>query len=306
MDPERELMRLWGLVSDIMDQLNHNKTLTSKLQLEAAQLRENASHTTKASTLRRFNTDISKEAFSSELERLSVALVMENQTLLHENKQLNSLLQEYQQTLGSVVAKFRGHTHAAQTHESTLSKHYEALLSRDRGEDGLDSYGLDPSQLNNLAALTRAALRSFDGKDPQDNGEANPEEEETVDDEDGPGDWAIERERGILRLEQENAELRKALGISPSQDQEHGIDVGDKIFASQPSPLPRSSPLRDDRPSGRGGSRVALGSTRRLGVPNFNRRGPGATGAAQERVMSPPNDVEWKREASGETGGDSF
>jgi SIKE family len=39
-----------------------------------------------------------------------VALVMENQSLLHENKQLNSLMHEYEQTLETVMGKLRGHS----------------------------------------------------------------------------------------------------------------------------------------------------------------------------------------------------
>src|SRR5882724_8700095 len=34
---------------------------------------------------------------------------MENQTLLHENKQLNTLMQEYEKTLETVMNKFRAH-----------------------------------------------------------------------------------------------------------------------------------------------------------------------------------------------------
>lgn len=74
--------------------------------------------------LRRFNLDISDgeltrlrhldpqlmlaEEFSSELEAFSSHLVLENQQLQHENKQLNTLLKEYEQTLESVMGKFRG------------------------------------------------------------------------------------------------------------------------------------------------------------------------------------------------------
>lgn len=76
--------------------------------------------------LRRFNTDLSQgstgssnaacliilrvplaEVFESELERMNASLIIENQTLLHENKQLNSLLKEYEQTLETVMTKFR-------------------------------------------------------------------------------------------------------------------------------------------------------------------------------------------------------
>lgn len=38
---------------------------------------------------------------------MNASLVIENQTLLHENKQLGSLLKEYEQTLETVMAKFR-------------------------------------------------------------------------------------------------------------------------------------------------------------------------------------------------------
>jgi hypothetical protein len=47
------------------------------------------------------------EVFESELERMNASLIIENQTLLHENKQLNSLLKEYEQTLETVMTKFR-------------------------------------------------------------------------------------------------------------------------------------------------------------------------------------------------------
>jgi hypothetical protein len=144
--------------------------------------------------------------------------------------------------------------------------------------------------LNNLAALARAALRSINGKDPQYNDEGNAEEDETMNEEDGPGDWVDERENEILRLEHENTELRRALGISPDQDQEHGIDIGDKTFSFPHHPSPRSSPLRDDPNSG-GGGRIVLAPARRTTIPNFNRRGPGEAAAARERVSSPPNDI---------------
>lgn len=48
------------------------------------------------------------EEYSSELEAFSAHLVLENQQLQHENKQLNGLLKEYEQTLESVMGKFRG------------------------------------------------------------------------------------------------------------------------------------------------------------------------------------------------------
>ncbi len=54
-----------------------------------------------------YNSYVGKEVFESELERMNASLIIENQQLLHENKQINSLLKEYEQTLETVMAKFR-------------------------------------------------------------------------------------------------------------------------------------------------------------------------------------------------------
>lgn len=49
------------------------------------------------------------ETFESELERHNAQLIIENQTLLHENKQLSILLKEYESTLETIMQKFRTH-----------------------------------------------------------------------------------------------------------------------------------------------------------------------------------------------------
>lgn len=85
-----------------------------------------AIHTQTGFTLRRFNVDISQgtspsyalgnvadrecvEEFESELERLNVSLVGENQGLQQENRQLSVLLKDYEGTLEAVMAKFRAY-----------------------------------------------------------------------------------------------------------------------------------------------------------------------------------------------------
>lgn len=52
---------------------------------------------------------MSTEEFESELEKLNVSLVMENQALQQENRQLSSLLKDYESTLEAVMGKFRAH-----------------------------------------------------------------------------------------------------------------------------------------------------------------------------------------------------
>lgn len=49
-----------------------------------------------------------KEEFQTESERFASHLVLENQSLQFENKQLNALLKEYETTLEQVMGKFRG------------------------------------------------------------------------------------------------------------------------------------------------------------------------------------------------------
>lgn len=49
------------------------------------------------------------EEFDSELERLNAQIIIENQTLLQENKQLSTLLKEYESTMETIMTKFRNH-----------------------------------------------------------------------------------------------------------------------------------------------------------------------------------------------------
>lgn len=56
-----------------------------------------------------FATHCLAEVFESELERANAQIIIENHTLIHENRQLNGLLAEYEQTLEIIMDKFRGH-----------------------------------------------------------------------------------------------------------------------------------------------------------------------------------------------------
>lgn len=50
---------------------------------------------------------------------MNAQVIIENQTLLHENKQLSTLLKEYEGTMETIMAKFRNH--AVSHHPCTLS-----------------------------------------------------------------------------------------------------------------------------------------------------------------------------------------
>ena len=52
---------------------------------------------------------MSVEVFDSELERMNAQFIIENQTLLYENKQFGLLLREYENTMETIMSKFRTH-----------------------------------------------------------------------------------------------------------------------------------------------------------------------------------------------------
>jgi hypothetical protein len=47
------------------------------------------------------------EEYDAELERMNAAMIAENLALQHDNKQLNTLIKEYETTLETVMSLFR-------------------------------------------------------------------------------------------------------------------------------------------------------------------------------------------------------
>ncbi|KAG8707570.1 hypothetical protein FRC09_001750 [Ceratobasidium sp. 395] len=271
-DAEGEMARLWSLVCELSEQLNNNKAVAASLQAQANTLKSQAIHNGTGFALRRFNTDLSKEVFETELERMNAAIIIENQTLQHENKQLNTLLKEYETTLETVMAKFRSQAHAAQQHELNLTRHYETLILQLQSQTQslvLNASTSQSQSISKLSQLLRVLLRSFGGEDAMFDPSALPDPKalcdpnhpdhakaiellealpsaEKVDDsnKDGEGeqeqeaadaraDWALEREIEICRLEAENETLRRLLAIS----------------AGQPDPFPDPPIVRSGSPA---------------------------------------------------------
>ena len=250
------------------------------------------------------------ETFESELERSNAQIIIENQTLLHENKQLSLLLKEYEGTMDTIMSKFRNHAVrmyycassaeltlsqvAAQQHELTLTRHYEGLLlSRDSHNLSSDlTANTNMSQsLQRLCYHLRGLLRSMAGEDmtyqnidpdhDQLGFNAADLEEltqllESLDEKGGtyPGtdkleDWAIERESEISRLEAENGELRKILGIDEAGMTANGLSM-------------------DVQPVESGRFSTSLSNSRRGPSEPYNTRSyweNGQSGGSMQRVM---------------------
>ncbi|KAI6047982.1 hypothetical protein EDC04DRAFT_2620827 [Pisolithus marmoratus] len=265
------LLRAWLIIHELAESINQNQKLTNAINARTAVLKDQAAQSTSGFALRRVNTDISNEVFESELERTNAQLIVENQTLLHENKQLGMLLKEHENTLETVMSKFRHHAWAAQHHELTLTRHYEGLLLACDSQNlytSLASETQTAHSLQRLAVALRALYRTLIGEAPE-TSDSEPLDlhalSQALSEESAPpiiqDDWALERETEISRLQQENEELRKMLGIDPSSLQEKGIvldmereggEIG-RYYAALRSDVPR----RRNESMSPGGSRFS-------------------------------------------------
>ncbi|WFD40279.1 uncharacterized protein MJAP1_003265 [Malassezia japonica] len=203
--------RFWSLILDLSAQLTANRQASDNLKNQISDLQGQAVHAKSGYALRRFNVDLSQEAFTTELERLNVQLMQENTTLAHESKQLGALLRECEATLETVMGKFRSFSHAAQQYGLDLSAYYE---SRIEGQtEQLDAiqrqeYSGRDAAVGRLGTLVRSALRLVDGEDEEANGST-----------------ALERTTEIEQLRAENEMLRSLLGMGNSPKEESEVPV---------------------------------------------------------------------------------
>lgn len=97
---------LWAVITELSEQLNQNRALAVSLYAQASGIKTQAFHTQTGFVLRRFNLDKSKEEYEGELDRINSAMISENMSLQHDNKQLNGLIKEYEQTLDTLMSKY--------------------------------------------------------------------------------------------------------------------------------------------------------------------------------------------------------
>ncbi|TFK94977.1 hypothetical protein K466DRAFT_593075 [Polyporus arcularius HHB13444] len=245
-DLDSDLIRAWQILHELSEQNALNHKMAATLASQAHSLKPEAQHVASGCSLRRVNVDISKEVFESELERQNAQIVIENHTLLQENKQFSALLKEYEETMETVMSKFRNHAFAAQQHELTLTRHYETLLR------SLDTSVVQNNFVNNadateslyrLAQHLRSLMHTMNGEDPASQPPQSHDSSSPHDPHDpSPSsaypsvptaeelntllssreDWAVEREAEIARLEHENEELRRMLGIDRASAEANG------------------------------------------------------------------------------------
>jgi len=214
---DQEMMRLWGIISELSEQLNQHRATASALRNQAEVIKSQAIHSQTGFVLRRFNMDKSQEDYEAELERMTNAIAGENQALQYENKQLNLLIKEYEQTLETLMTTFRKRAHEIQENELELIRKYEAALLAKEAEqlmEDLDANMDFSSSVSILGQNLRKALRALDGEDTQEIGDER--DDMTVL---AASEWALDRECELARLEKENAELRRMLGLEVEVEQ---------------------------------------------------------------------------------------
>lgn len=107
--------------------------------------------------------------------------------------------------------------HEVQEHELELIRKYEAVLLTKEAEqqmEELDTNMAFSSSVSMLGKNLRKALRALDGEDAQESGDER--DDITVL---AASEWALDRECELARLERENAELRRMLGLEVEVEQ---------------------------------------------------------------------------------------
>ena len=179
---------------------------------------------------------------------MNTVMAADNQALLHDNKQLNALIKEYETTLENVMNQFRNRAvrvscltpplfalrscacltdasstqHEVQEQELSLVREYETrLIARETEEHAqrLAASSAYSESLTRMSRMLRKQLRALGGEDvtevPAGAQDAyRPEEWDAL----AAADWALERESELARLEKENALLRRLMGDESLND----------------------------------------------------------------------------------------
>ena len=168
------------------------------------------------------------------------------------------------------------HQMASQQHELTLARHYESLImARESSlmQADMSNNTAVAESLTQLAKNLRSLLRSLNGEDPEPSDQpadqqagTPPEnaahEDELLDGLLGRDDWALEREAEIARLNQENEELRKLLGIDRASAEANGWleDEARELATLDRRHAPFMQRSGSESPGAMGGNRPQPGS----------------------------------------------
>ncbi|KAF4617461.1 hypothetical protein D9613_006090 [Agrocybe pediades] len=250
---DHDLMQLWSVITELGEQLTQNRSMSVSLYGLAGKIKNQAVNSQTGFVLRRYNMDMSQEEYDRELENMNASMSAENLNLQHDNKQLNSLIKEYEQTLETLMSNFRKSAQDVQERELSLIREYEAkLLAREEeiAQKDLDTSTAISNTLIRISHLLRQVLRSQSGEDGE------PPVTRTDDEEDrepwtaaAASDYSLERDIELARLEKENEELRRLMGLLPPVPRKEIGSDSRPIFEPHPMRLPSMRPAGSGKPS---------------------------------------------------------
>ncbi|PCH39765.1 hypothetical protein WOLCODRAFT_116172 [Wolfiporia cocos MD-104 SS10] len=165
---DQDIMHVWSLLSEVSEQLSQNRSTAVSLHTLASEIKTQAIHSQTGFVLRRFNLDKPKEVYDAELERMNAAMSAENQTLQNDNRQLNALIREYEQTLENLMSSFRSRAFEVQERELALMRAYEQVIIQRETEALEAALAADSDRSESLARvgrLLRVVMRKLNGED---------------------------------------------------------------------------------------------------------------------------------------------
>ncbi|KIK07997.1 hypothetical protein K443DRAFT_672882 [Laccaria amethystina LaAM-08-1] len=225
---ESDLMQLWGLITQLGEQLSQNQIKSVSLYSLTGKMKAQATNVKTGFVLRRFNTDKTKEEYETELERMNATMMTENQGLQHDNKQLNALIKDFEQTLETLMSNFRNRARDVQERELSLIREYESKLiarEEEHSKAELLSNTAISASIAHLSHLLRQLLRSVGGEDVESpNTRVDDDEDREPWSAVTAADYALERDIELARLEKENEELKRMMGLMPPQPRRASAD----------------------------------------------------------------------------------
>lgn len=216
--------------------------------------------------MRKFNSDLPKEVYESELERMNAGMMAENQSLQHDNKQLNTLIKEYEQTLDTLMSKylassfnledlycfivgtFRNRAQTVQENELSLIRHYESnllQLEEENSSKELEASTRISESISRMSEVLRNCLREVGGERTSKHDTEDGDSEEDLDllerepwqsTDAAHAEWALEREIELARLERENEELKALIKAGQT------VPTQATALPSLPRPQPQPKP----------------------------------------------------------------
>ncbi|KAJ3551535.1 hypothetical protein NM688_g4644 [Phlebia brevispora] len=134
-NPDSDVTRVWALLSELSEQLSQIRNTSISLHTVTGGVKTQAIHSQTGFVLRRFNQEKSQDDYNAELERMNIQMSAENVALQNDNKQLNALIKEYEQTLENLMTTFRNRANEVQQRELSIMREYERkILARETEE----------------------------------------------------------------------------------------------------------------------------------------------------------------------------